>query len=122
MSLRLRLISLCCGVLAVSLLLAGLVAYGTASRRVRTEMHAAFVWAGRRSTARSTAAGEGWTPLRVLDALVASFDGNRHLRVQLSGNNPALVAPPVEHSVFGRVPRWFVGLVGVAPQTRGRSR
>jgi two-component system sensor histidine kinase UhpB len=117
MSLRLRLISLCCGVLVVSLLLAGLVAYATASRSVRTEMHAALV-VGRQTidSALERLRGRG-DPSRDLDALVASFGGNRHLRVQLSGNKPALVAPPVEQSAFGRVPRWFVGLVGVASQS-----
>jgi two-component system, NarL family, sensor histidine kinase UhpB len=116
MSLRLRLISLCCGVLAVSLVLAGLVAYATASRRVRTEMHAAFVVGRQTILSARERLREKDDPSRDLEALIASFDGNRHLRVQLSGNKPALVAPPVEHSVFGQVPRWFVDLVGVAPQ------
>ena len=117
MSLRLCLISLGCGVLAVSLLLAGVVAYATANRSVRTEMHAAFL-VGRQTIDSAIERLRGSDdPARDLDALVASFDGNRHLRVQLSGKRPALVAPPVEQSAFGRVPGWFVGLVGVEPQS-----
>jgi two-component system, NarL family, sensor histidine kinase UhpB len=116
MSLRLRLISLCCGALAVSLLLAGVVAYATASRSVRTEMHAAFM-VGRQTIDSAIERLRGSDdPSRDLDALVASFAGNRHLRVQLSGKKTALVAPPVEQSAFGHVPGWFVGLVAGKPQ------
>jgi two-component system sensor histidine kinase UhpB len=117
MSLRLRLISLCCAVLAVSLLLAGVVAYATASRSVRTEMRAAFL-VGRQTIDGALERLRGSDdPTRDLKALVASFAGNRHLRVQLSGNRPALVAPPVERSALGHVPGWFVGLVGGQPQS-----
>jgi two-component system sensor histidine kinase UhpB len=116
MSLRLRLISLCCGVLAVSLLLAGFVAYATASRSVRTEMHAALVVGRQTIDSALERLRDSDDPARDLDALVASFDGNRHLRVQLGGSRPALVAPSVEKSAFGRAPGWFVGLVGVEPQ------
>jgi two-component system sensor histidine kinase UhpB len=116
MSLRLRLLSLGCGILAVSLVLACLIAYATATRSVRTEMQAAFMVG--RQTIDSAIERLRWSddPPRDLDALVASFDGNRHLRVQLRGKKPALVAPPVEQSTFGQVPGWFVGLVGVEPQ------
>ena len=116
MSLRFRLISLACGVLAVSLVVDGIVAYSNARRSVRTEMNSAFS-VGRQTidTAIERLRGTG-DPARDLDALIASFDGNRHLRVEFSGKRPALAAPPVERSAFGRAPAWFVGLLGVEPQ------
>jgi two-component system sensor histidine kinase UhpB len=49
-----------------------------------------------------------------LEALVAAFKGNRHLRVSLSGG-AAIVAPSLDGSHFGMVPRWFVRFLDVAP-------
>jgi two-component system, NarL family, sensor histidine kinase UhpB len=47
-----------------------------------------------------------------LDRLVASFDGDRHLRVWLDDRAPVTAA----RSEIGRAPEWFVHLIGVAPQ------
>ena len=116
MSLRFRLISLACGVLVVSLAVGGVVAYSNARRSVRSEMHAAFL-VGRQTIDGALQRLRGSDdPARDLDALVASFDGNRHLRVQLSGRKQVLVAPPIEQPAFGLMPRWFVRVVGVEPQ------
>ena len=54
-------------------------------------------------------------PVRHLDELVASFEGNRHLRVRFTGEAGAVAAPIVENSPFGAVPDWFVHLIRVAP-------
>lgn len=121
MSLRFRLISLVCAVLLISLGLGSAIAYSNARRSVRHEMRAALV-VGRQTI--ESAIGRLRTiddPSRELDRLVASFDGNRHLRVQLNGRASALAAPTVERSVFGHVPGWFVGLIGVASQTERMS-
>jgi two-component system sensor histidine kinase UhpB len=117
MSLRFRLSSLVCVVLVLSLALGGLVAYGNAVRSVRTEMRAALL-VGRQTIEtgierlRSSA-----DPSRDLDQLVASFEGNRHLRVWLGGAKPIVAAPIAERPQFGRVPGWFERLIGVTPET-----
>ena len=53
---------------------------------------------------------------RDLDRLVASFAGNRHLRVSLAGDGvvarPSVEAPPV-----GAVPRWFERAIAVRSET-----
>ena len=52
---------------------------------------------------------------RDLEALVAAFKGNRHLRVSLTGGEEATVEPSLEGSHFGTVPSWFVRLLGITP-------
>jgi two-component system, NarL family, sensor histidine kinase UhpB len=117
MSLRFRLIALVCFVLVVSLALGGLIAYSNASRSVRTEMRAALL-VGRQTIETAIERVEGSGDLmRELDDLVASFKGNRHLRVRLGGKAATFAAPAVERSALGAVPAWFVGLIGVPPET-----
>jgi len=100
MPLRFRLIGLVCFVLVVSLALGGLIAYSNASRSVRTEMRAALL-VGRQTieTAVERVEGSG-DPMRELDDLVASFKGNRHLRVRLGGKAATFAAPAVERSAL----------------------
>ena len=116
MSLRFRLISLVCIVLLISLALGGAIAYSNASRSIRIEMRAALL-VGRQTiesgVERLQSAGD---PLRDLDDLIASFKGNRHLRVRLSGEAAAIAAPAVEKAALGAVPGWFVRGIGVAPE------
>lgn len=117
MSLRFRLISLVCVVLLISLALGGVIAYSNASRSVRTEMRAALL-VGRQTIENAIERVQSdAAPSRDLDELVASFNGNRHLRVRLSGEGAALAAPAVEGAPFGGVPAWFAGVIGVAPQS-----
>src|SRR5207248_6556869 len=102
MSLRFRLIGLVCVVLLISLALDGVIAFSNASRSVRTEMRAAFL-VGRQTIASAIERLDNSPdPLRDLDDLVASFMGNRHLRVRYAGQIPAVAAPAVEKSKFGR--------------------
>jgi two-component system sensor histidine kinase UhpB len=117
MSLRLRLISLVAIVLAVSLVFGTAIACFSASRSVRTEMLSALVVA--RQTIENAIDGlqTSHDPQRELENLVASFKGNRHLRVSLSGDARAIASPVVEESPFGRVPAWFVRLIRVVPAT-----
>ena len=116
MSLRFRLIGLVCLVLLISLALGAAIAYSNASRSVRTEMRAALL-VGRQTientVERLQTAGDS---LHDLDDLVASFNGNRHLRVRLSGEAAAFAAPATEKATLGGVPEWFVRVIGVAPQ------
>jgi two-component system sensor histidine kinase UhpB len=117
MSLRSRLIAQICFVLLISLALGGLVGYSNASRSIRIEMRAALQ-VGRQTIENAIERLQNARdPLRELDDLVASFNGNRHLRVRFSGETPVAAVPAVERSPLGAVPAWFTGVIGVAPQT-----
>jgi two-component system sensor histidine kinase UhpB len=115
MSLRFRLIALVGVVLPISLAFGGVAAWVNASRSVRVEMLAA------RQGARQTIATAverlqtAPDPARYRDELVASFRGNRHLRVWLVDANAASTAPAVAGSPRAGVPAWFVRLIGVEP-------
>jgi two-component system, NarL family, sensor histidine kinase UhpB len=116
MSLRIRLILLVTLALAISLALGGTLACLNASHSVRTEMNTALAVA--HQTVATGLVNVAKSPDWRHDAeqLVASFDGNRHLRVSLSDD--AVVAQPrIEAPPIGEVPAWFVTLIGVAPAT-----
>src|SRR6516165_3988402 len=89
MSLRFRLIGLVCLVLLISLALGAAIAYSNASRSVRTEMRAALL-VGRQTIENTVERLQtARDPLRDLDDLVASFNGNRHHRGRAAeGANP----------------------------------
>jgi two-component system, NarL family, sensor histidine kinase UhpB len=113
MSLRIRLILLVTLALALSLALGGTLAWLNARRSVATEMDAALAVA--RQTVESGIASANGSPdwRRDLDRLVASFAGNRHLRVSLAGDG-VVARPSVESPPVGEVPRWFERAIGVA--------
>jgi two-component system sensor histidine kinase UhpB len=115
MSLRFRLIGLVCAALVVSLTLGGATSWLNASRSVRTEMRSAFL-VGRQTIENAVDRLQNAPdPSRSLDELVASFEGNRHLRVRFIGEAEAVAAPAPETPAFGTVPRWFVDAIGVEP-------
>ncbi|HEY1257986.1 MAG TPA: histidine kinase [Stellaceae bacterium] len=117
MSLRFRLSSLVCVVLVLSLALGGLVAYGNAVRSVRTEMRAALLVGRQTIETGIERLHSSADPARDLDQLIASFEGNRHLRVWLGGAKPVVAAPVAERPQFGSVPAWFERVIGVTPET-----
>ncbi|HEY7991158.1 MAG TPA: histidine kinase [Stellaceae bacterium] len=116
MPLRIRLILLVSLVLALSLAFGGGLASLNASRSVRTEMDSALQVARQsiESGIETAAASPDWR--RDIDRLVATFDGNRHVRVALAGDD-IVARPPVESSTIGSVPSWFESAVGVPPTT-----
>ena len=115
MSLRFRLITLVCLALVVSLALGGITAWVNASRSVRTEMRSALLVGRQTIDLAIERLQQAPDPSRHLDELVASFEGNRHLRVRLIGAAPAVTAPIIEEPPFGALPDWFVHLIRVAP-------
>jgi two-component system sensor histidine kinase UhpB len=117
MSLRFRLIGLVLAALVLSLVLGGATAWLNASRSVRTEMRAALLVGRQTIDSAIERLQQARDPSRDLDELVASFEGNRHLRVRLIGEAQAVAGPTVERSPFGAVPEWFVRLIGVEPVT-----
>ncbi|MGH6982583.1 MAG: histidine kinase [Stellaceae bacterium] len=114
MPLRIRLIALITLALALSLVVGGGLAWLSASRSVRTEMQSALQVARQsvESGIHTAAGAPDWR--RDLDRLVASFDGNRHVRVALSGDD-SVARPPVESGAIGSVPAWFENAIGVSP-------
>ncbi len=115
LSLRLRLIGLVALVFAASLALGGTLACLNASRSVEAEMHSALAVA--RQTVALGIAGldRSDDKRRDLERLVASFRGNRHLGVSLSGEDSAETAPQRDALALAAAPRWFERLIGVKP-------
>jgi len=117
MSLRFRLIALVWVVLPISLAFGGLAAWVNASRSVRVEMLAARQAARQTIETAVERLQTAPDPARYRDELVASFSGNRHLRVWLVGATAASSAPAVERPPRRVVPVWFVRFIGVEPMT-----
>ena len=117
MSLRFRLIALVCLALVVSLALGGVTAWVNASRSVRNEMRSALMFGRQTIESGIERLQQAADPSRGLDELVASFEGNRHLRVRFAGLAEAVATPVVESPPFGVVPNWFVRIIRVAPVT-----
>jgi two-component system sensor histidine kinase UhpB len=114
-SLRLRLIGLVGLVFAASLALGGTVACLNASRSVAAEMRSALA-VGRQTVALGLATlDRSADPAAELARLIASFRGNRHLRVSLSGEEHAVAAPAPDAPPLAAAPRWFERLIAVAP-------
>jgi two-component system, NarL family, sensor histidine kinase UhpB len=119
MSLRFRLITLVALALTVSLAVGGAIACFNATRSVRTEMLSALQ-VGRQSVDNAIKTLQGARdPQRHLDDLVAAFEGNRHLRVSVTGGATAAALPVSDRSPFGGVPSWFAWVIGVAPVAEG---
>ncbi len=117
MPLRFRLVALVVIALVAGLTLGGVVTLLNASRSVRTEMHSALLVAQQTVDNFVRDIDSSPDPRSELDDLVASFKGNRHLRVSVSGAAVAAEVQPVgDKSPFGKVPAWFVQLIGVAPE------
>jgi two-component system, NarL family, sensor histidine kinase UhpB len=113
MSLRFRLICLFAIVLVVSLAVESTIVFFNASRSVRTEMNSALK-VGQQIVASALARlPDSNDRRRDLEDLVASFKGNRHLRVSLTGGGAA--DPSLERSHFGTAPPWVVRLLGADP-------
>jgi two-component system, NarL family, sensor histidine kinase UhpB len=117
MSLRYRLIALVAVALMVSLAIGGLITCFNASRSVRTEMRSALLVGRQTVDIGIRGLQSAQDPQRALDDLVASFKGNRHLRVSVTGGATASTAPISDRLLFSGVPAWFVRLVGVEPKT-----
>ena len=118
MSLRFRLIVLVTVALATGLAVGGAVTLLNASRSVRNEMRSALVVAEQTVDNVVRGIDTSTDPQGDLDRLIASFAGNRHLRVSLVGGSaPAEVQPVDDRPPFGAVPRWFARWVGAKRQS-----
>ena len=118
MSLLMRLVASLAVVLVLSLALAAGLACAQAIRSVRTELLAALSVGAQAATDLAGELAPDADPLPQLSRLVATFNGNRHVRAVLldgAGKQRAashLLASPQPP------PGWFVGLVGPDLPTR----
>jgi two-component system sensor histidine kinase UhpB len=115
MPLRVRLVALVALVLLLSIAGGGALVAWRAIQSVQTELRAALDVGARtvRNGYADVANSEG--AARELRHLVATFDGNRHVRATLIDENGTATAeselfPPAQH-----VPGWFVQLIARAP-------
>lgn len=116
MSLRTRLVLWLGAVLAVTLGLGCVLAGWHAVASVRTEMQAALA-TGQQAVANGIdeIAASGAAPTaaeRELRHLVATFDGNRHLRVTLTDARRTPLAASIPQSPERPVPTWFRRAIG----------
>jgi two-component system sensor histidine kinase UhpB len=115
MSLRFRLICLIAIVLIASLAVEGTIVSFNASRSVQTEMNSALQVGQQIVKSALARLPDSTDRRRDLEALVAAFKGNRHLRVSLTGGEEATVEPSLEGSHFGTVPPWFGRFLNIPP-------
>ncbi len=119
MSLRFRLIALVIVALATGLAFGGAVTLVNASRSVRTEMRSALLVAQQTVDNVVRTIDTAADPQHELDDLIASFAGNRHLRVWLVGGSAhAEVQPVDDRPPFAAAPRWFARWIGVKREAR----
>jgi two-component system sensor histidine kinase UhpB len=115
MTLRARLIVLVGSVLVVSLLLGGMLACWHAAQSARTEMQAALLSGEHRvrdSIAHLTEVADREGDLK---RLIATFNGDRHVRAMLVNSAAQSVASSTLSTPLHPTPDWFFDLLGVRP-------
>jgi two-component system, NarL family, sensor histidine kinase UhpB len=102
-------------VFVASVVLGGTIACLNAARSVEAELRAALAVAQQTIAAETALLGGSADPQQDVARIVASFRGNRHLRVALSGAGTAMKALPAGPAPSA-APPWFVHLIGVPPR------
>ncbi|MDX2287581.1 MAG: histidine kinase [Hyphomicrobiaceae bacterium] len=116
MSLRLTLIA---GIFSLMLLTlaAGIAAvYMTAGDKLETEMASAVRIGGRMMNRAVETIGPPFTGQEVLERLIATFDGDRHVRAVLIGPHGVVLASSKPQEPERPAPRWFLDLFLVEPK------
>jgi two-component system sensor histidine kinase UhpB len=123
MSLQMRLLGCVALALVVSLALGGAIASWNASRSARAEMRGALAIGEQTVRHALDDLPRSTDPRSDLERLIAAFDGDRNLRASflaVTGNDGGRAAGPSATSTpaapGGTVPRWFLGLLGLAPE------
>ena len=119
MTLRLRLVMRIALVLIVSLLLSSVAVYWHAVRKVETEMRATIT-VGKHTVHNAVdEVDEATNPQRLLQTLVADFEGDRHLRASWIDSSGVVVAASHPAVASDRAPEWFYrALVGSPERAR----
>jgi len=106
-------------VLIASLMLSSVAVYWHAVRKVETEMRAAIT-VGKHAVHNAVdEVDEATNPQRLLQTLVADFEGDRHLRASWIDSSSAVVAASHPTVASDRAPEWFYrALVGSSERAR----
>ncbi len=114
-TLRARLIALVALVLFVSVLLGGMLAWWHAAQSSRAEMQAALASGGRRVRDALAYLPEVADREGELRRLIATFNGDRHVRATLVDARGGSVARSTLSTSANPTPDWFYKLLGVRP-------
>jgi two-component system sensor histidine kinase UhpB len=117
MTLRVRLIVLVAFVLLVSVLLGGMLALWHAAQSARAEMQAALLSGEHRVRDSIEHLPEVADREGDLRRLIATFNGDRHVRASLLNTHGKSVAQSVLSTTPDPTPDWFFDLLGVRPST-----
>jgi len=115
MKLRVRLIVLVAFVLLVSVLLGGMLAWWHAAQSARTEMQAALLSGEHRVRDAIEYLPEVADREGDLRRLIATFNGDRHVRAALVNADGQSVARSTLSTPLHPTPDWFFELLGVRP-------
>jgi two-component system, NarL family, sensor histidine kinase UhpB len=115
MTLRVRLIVLVAFVLLVSIVLGGMLAWWHAAQSSRTEMQAALLSGEHRVRDAITYLPEVADREGDLRRLIATFNGDLHVRASLLNAQGQSVAHSVLSTPLHPTPDWFFDLLGVRP-------
>lgn len=111
MTLRHRLIALIALVLPLSLLVGGLLTYWHAVRKVETEMAAALAFGESSVRDAMVSIAPSVDPTQYLARVVASFTGERHLRVSHTGADGKIAAESQVSRPKDPPPAWLVHML-----------
>ena len=111
MTLRHRLIALIALVLPLSLLAGGLLTYWHAVRKVETEMTAALAFGESSVRDAITSMTPASDPAQFLARVVATFNGERHLRVSHTGSDGTIVFSSQVSRPSDPPPAWLVRML-----------
>jgi two-component system sensor histidine kinase UhpB len=115
MTLRVRLIVLVAFVLLISVLLGGMLAWWHAAQSAREEMQAALLSGEHRVRDSLQYLPEVADREGDLRRLIATFNGDRHVRAALMNERGQSAAHSVLATPLHPTPEWFFNLLGVRP-------
>lgn len=115
MTLRVRLIVLVAFVLLFSVMLGGMLAWRHAAQSARTEMQAALLSGEHRVRDAITYLPEVANREGDLRRLIATFNGDRHVRAALLDSHGQTVVDSILSKPLYPTPDWFFDLLGVRP-------
>lgn len=116
MTLRQRLLLRLFAVLGISLLIAGILAYGRAAAKVKTELHAALVVGEQVLIDAVKEIERSPSPYQQMRIVIERFSGGRHLKVTLLDSEHVRVASSRLAEPESAAPDWFCRLLGDKPE------
>ncbi|MDX2259243.1 MAG: histidine kinase [Hyphomicrobiaceae bacterium] len=116
MSLRLSLILSIFMLMLVTLGVGIAGLYATAGAKLETEMTSAVRIAARITERALENIGPPFTGPEVIERLIATYDGDRHVRAVLIGPHGVLLAASTAQAPETPAPAWFVDLLDVPPK------